>query len=141
MWVAHCAEYIWELGGIRDRSTSRERLRPLDVWLHRSKTRVIRRAVRRIGMGTRCETTRERVPGPKATAALGRADVIVGCVDNLHARADLQELAWRLLIPYVDVGVNIRAVEKAEPSGPRVAIGGNVLTLIPGPRWTPQTRP
>ncbi len=104
----------------------------LDVWLRRKKTVVIRRAVRRIGMGTRCEMVNERVPGPKALAALTRGDVIVGCVDNLHARADLQELAWRFLIPYVDVGVNIRAIEKPERHGPRVAIGGNVLTLIPG---------
>src|SRR5436190_1603238 len=69
---------------------------------------------------------------PAALAALARADVIVGCVDNLHARADLQELAWRFLIPYVDVGVNIRAIKEPEPYGPRVAIGGNVLTLVPG---------
>lgn len=104
----------------------------LDVWLRRRKTRVIWRAVRRIGMGTRCEMVTQRVPGPEALATLKRADVIVGCIDNLHARADLQELAWRFLIPYVDVGVNIRAIEKPERHGPRVAIGGNVLTLIPG---------
>jgi hypothetical protein len=104
----------------------------LDVWLRRWKTRVIRRAVRRIGMGTRCEIITERVPGPAAVAALKHADIIVGCVDNLHARADLQELAWRFLIPYVDVGVNIRAIDQPEPEGPRVTIGGNVLTVIPG---------
>jgi len=107
-------------------------LTSLDIWLRRSKTRVIRRAVRRIGMGTRCEMIMERVPGPKAIAALKRADVIVGCVDNLHARADLQDMAWRFLIPYVDMGVNIRTIEIPETDGPRVTIGGNVLTLIPG---------
>jgi hypothetical protein len=53
-------------------------------------------------------------------------------VDNLHARADLQELSWRFLIPYVDVGVNIRAIDRPEPQAPRVTIGGNVLTVIPG---------
>ena len=104
----------------------------LDVLLRQSKTRMIRRAIRRIGMGTRCEAVTERIPGPVALAALARTDVIVGCVDNLHARADLQELAWRFLTPYVDVGVNIRAIKEPEPHGPRVAIGGNVLTLIPG---------
>jgi hypothetical protein len=104
----------------------------LDVWRRCWKTRVIRRAVRRIGMGTRCEIIAERIPGPAALAALKRADVIVGCVDNLHARADLQELSWRFLIPYVDVGVNIRAIDQPEPQGPRVTIGGNVLTVIPG---------
>jgi hypothetical protein len=115
--------------------TDRHRLvgltRP-DVWLRRWKTHVIRRAVRRIGMGTRCEIITERVPGPATIAALKRADVIVGCVDNLHARADLQELSWRFLIPYVDVGVNIRAIDRPEPQAPRVTIGGNVLTVIPG---------
>jgi hypothetical protein len=83
-------------------------------------------------MGTRCQTVTERIPGSRALVALARADVIVGCVDNLHARADLQELAWRFLIPYIDIGVNIRAIKEPEPHGPRVSIGGNVLTLIPG---------
>jgi ThiF family protein len=107
-------------------------LTPLNIWLRQSKTRVVRRAVRRSGMGTRCQIVTERIPGPRALAALARADVIVGCVDNLHARKDLQDLAWRFLIPYVDVGVNIRAIKEPEPQGPRVSIGGNVLTLIPG---------
>jgi hypothetical protein len=140
---SHVAQQLAHLGvgelilidADRAAPTDRHRLvgltRP-DVWLRRWKTRVIRRAVRRIGMGTRCDIITERVPGPAAIAALKRADVIVGCVDNLHARADLQELSWRFLIPYVDVGVNIRAIERPEPQGPRVTIGGNVLTVIPG---------
>ena len=83
-------------------------------------------------MGTRCRTIDKRLSEPDAFEALKTADVIVGCLDNLHARADLQELSWRFLIPYVDVGVNIRAINDPEPDGPRVSIGGNVLTLIPG---------
>jgi len=47
-------------------------------------------------------------------------------------RTDLQELSSRFLIPYIDVGVNIHAIKDPEPDGPRVTIGGNVLTLIPG---------
>jgi hypothetical protein len=115
--------------------TDRHRLLGLtrfDVWLSRRKTAVMRRVVRRIGMGTRCRTIAKRLPEPDALEALKTADVIVGCLDNLHARADLQELSWRFLIPYVDVGVNIRAINDPEPDGPRVSIGGNVLTLIPG---------
>jgi molybdopterin-synthase adenylyltransferase len=104
----------------------------LDVWLHRKKTKIVRRVVRRIGLSRRCRTIDERVPGPTALDVLKTADVIVGCLDNLHARADLQELSWRFLIPYVDVGVNIRAIQDPEPNGPGVTIGGNVLTLIPG---------
>lgn len=103
-----------------------------DVWLKRKKTAVMRRVVRRIDMSTRCRTVAERLPEPAALEALKTADVIVGGLDNLHARADLQELSWRFLIPYVDVGVNIRAIKDPEPDGPRISIGGNVLTLIPG---------
>jgi hypothetical protein len=50
--------------------------------------------------------------------------------------SDRSSYGWvvlaRFLIPYVDVGVNIRAIKELEPHGPRVAIGGNVFTLIPG---------
>jgi ThiF family protein len=83
-------------------------------------------------MATRCRTVDKRLPELQALEALKTADVIVGCLDNLHARADLQELSWRFLIPYVDVGVNIRAINDPEPDCPHVSIGGNVLTLIPG---------
>jgi molybdopterin-synthase adenylyltransferase len=104
----------------------------LDLWLRRRKTTIMRRVVKTVGLSNRCRTIEVRVPGPAALEILKTADVIVGCLDNLHARADLQELSWRFLIPYVDVGVNIRAIKDPEPEGPRVTIGGNVLTLIPG---------
>src|SRR3989442_14822913 len=104
----------------------------LDIWLRRKKTAVMRRVVRRIGMGTRCRTIAKRLPEPEALEALKTADVIVGCLDNLHARADLQELSWRFLLPYVDVGGKIRAIDYPEPDGPRVSTRGNVPTPIPG---------
>lgn len=129
---------VGEIIGIdadRAAKTNRHRLvgmKRVDVWLSRKKTIIMRRVVKTVGLSTRCRTVEERVPGPAALATLKTADVIVGCVDNLHARADLQEISWRFLIPYVDVGVNIRAIQDPEPDGPRVTIGGNVLTLIPG---------
>ncbi|MBI2218260.1 MAG: ThiF family adenylyltransferase [Candidatus Rokubacteria bacterium] len=107
-------------------------LTPSDVWFRRRKTRVIRRAIRRIGMGTRRELTPERMPGPNMITALTRADVIVGCADNLHARADLQELAWRFAIPCVDVGVNIRAIEKPDPDGRASWSAGTCSPSSPG---------
>jgi len=72
------------------------------------------------------------VPEPVTIEALKEADIIVGCLDNVHGRLDLQDISWRLLIPYVDIGISIRAVEKAQNRDPRVSIGGNVITLIPG---------
>jgi hypothetical protein len=106
-------------------------MRPVDAKNKRPKTKIMDRLVKSIGTGTRFVSVRDRVPGPLALEALRSADVIVGCVDNLHARADLQEIAWRYCIPFVDVGVSIRsAAGKASES--RVTVGGNVLVLIPG---------
>jgi hypothetical protein len=103
-----------------------------DIWLKRRKVAVMRRLVRQIGTGSGCRGIPVRVPEPTAVEALKGADIIIGCVDNLHARLDLQDLAWRFLIPYVDIGVSIRPVEDAQDASPRVVIGGNVITLIPG---------
>jgi hypothetical protein len=115
--------------------TDRHRLigltRP-DIWLRRRKTSIIRRIVNKVGLSRRCYSVAGRVPEPRSLEAIKGADVIVGCLDNLHARADLQELAWRFLIPYVDIGVSIRAIDSAGMDDASVTIGGNVITLIPG---------
>jgi hypothetical protein len=102
------------------------------TWVRRRKVDVMRYLVWRIGTGSRFRSIFAKVPDPLAVEALKEADVIVGCLDNLHARLDLQDLAWRFLIPYVDIGVSIRPVEDVQDGSPRVAIGGNVITLIPG---------
>ena len=106
-------------------------MRPADASQRRRKTAVMSRVAQSVGTGTRFIGINARVPEPPALDALKRADVIVGCVDTLHARADLQEFAWRHLIPYVDVGVGIRALS-GSLSEPRAAIGGNIFVLIPG---------
>lgn len=95
------------------------------------KTQVMSRLVRSIGTGSKFVGIQARVPDPRTLEVLTSADVIVGCVDNVHARADLMEIAWRNAVPFVDVGVNIRGLERPA-SEPRVAIGGNVYVFIPG---------
>ncbi len=63
---------------------------------------------------------------------LKQADVIVGCVNNLHARADLQEIALRYAIPYVDIGLKI-STDAATDEFPAIrAISGNIFTYVPG---------
>lgn len=114
--------------------TNRHRLvgmRPIDAERKRLKTKIMDRLVRTIGTGTNFIGIEGRVPEPHVVEALRRADVIIGCIDNLHARADLQEIAWRYCIPFIDVGVTIRPL-RGPASEPRVAVGGNVLVLIPG---------
>lgn len=102
-----------------------------DGLFRREKTHIARRVVRRIDRTISCVLVEARVPEATAVAALREADVIVGCVDNLDTRLDIQHLAQRLLVPYVDIGLSIRETDPGE-GGPRVAIGGNVITYRPG---------
>jgi hypothetical protein len=95
------------------------------------KTKVMRELSERVDGATNFLGIDEMVPAQRTIEVLRDVDVIVGCVDNLHARADLQEIAWRYCVPYVDIGVNIRALERP-PTEPRVSVGGNVLVLVPG---------
>ncbi len=106
-------------------------MRPQDGRRRTPKTQVMSRLVRNIGTGAKFIGIQARVPDRQTIDALMSADVIVGCVDNLHARADLMEIAWRNCVSYVDVGVNIRAL-KGVASEPRASIGGNVHVFIPG---------
>jgi hypothetical protein len=96
------------------------------------KVDIFYRLVRKIGLGGRVRRVRAAVPDAEAVEALRECDVIVGCVDTLFARSDLQELASRYLIPYVDIGASIRPVPDAVFGAPRVIVAGNIFTFVPG---------
>ncbi len=103
-----------------------------DVQRRRLKVDVIADLVDRIGLGTEYVPINAKLPSPEAVAAVREADVIVGCVDNYHARADLQSLAWRMLIPYVDIGLVIDPKIREHSGGRDRWLAGNVYTLLPG---------
>lgn len=97
------------------------------------KTEVAADLVARINPRVRFEGIRARVPQAPTLDALKSADVIVGCMNNLHARADLMEIAWRYCIPYVDIGLVISTDPKVVDGPPPItSISGNVFTAIPG---------
>jgi molybdopterin/thiamine biosynthesis adenylyltransferase len=100
----------------------------LDGFLRRRKIAVMSRLVRRINRRVRFIGVPYNVPRQETLDAIKTCDVLIGCVDNYHAKADLQETSWRYLIPYIDIGLLIRPLENS--SG--VAIGGNVATFVPG---------
>jgi hypothetical protein len=100
--------------------------------LGRPKVDIFHRLVRKIGLGGQVRRVRAAVPDRDAVEALRHCDVIVGCVDTLFARSDLQELASRYLIPYIDIGAAIRVVPDAASSAPRIVVAGNIFTFIPG---------
>ncbi|MBA5867553.1 MAG: hypothetical protein GDA67_12755 [Nitrospira sp. CR1.3] len=106
----------------------------IDVFLKRKKTKVMARLAWLINRSVRFTEVPYAIPEQNALDAAKRADIIVGCVDSLHARSDLQAISWRYLIPYIDIGARIQLEPVPEDKQePRVrAIGGNVQTLIPG---------
>lgn len=100
----------------------------LDPLIRRRKTAIMARLVRRINRRVKFTGISERIPRQGAIDALKEADIVVGCVDSFHARADLQDLCSRYLIPYVDIGLLICPIN----DGPEIVIGGNVVTAVPG---------
>jgi hypothetical protein len=85
-----------------------------------------------INRNVRFTAVNSLVPEKAAIEALKRADVIVGCVNNLNARADLQEIAWRYCIPYVDIGLGLFPLDPDDELSEIAAISGNVFTAVPG---------
>ena len=80
---------------------------------------------------TRFTGVKSSVPEAAALSALKRADIIVGCVNNYHARADLNDVAWRYCIPYVDIGLRVATRETAEIAQ-LSGVPGQCITAIPG---------
>lgn len=123
-----------EIVGIdHDRAEQSQRSRliglsPADARRHRRKTQVMAALVRRINPEVTFTSVPFPVPEQRTIDAIKASDIIVGCVDNFHAREELQALAWRYMIPYVDIGLLIRPVEETGT----ISIGGHVATFIPG---------
>ena len=104
-----------------------------DIRHKRPKAEVIAAAVNQIDPRVRFTSVIARLPEQESLPHIKRADVIIGCVNNLHARADIQEIALRYLIPYVDIGLSINTDHQAEEEFPGIkSILGNVFTYVPG---------
>lgn len=58
---------------------------------------------------------------------LKSCDIIFGCLDGFQNRAELESLTRRSLIPYIDIGMDVR---KPENEPPRMS--GQVFASIPG---------
>src|SRR5262249_32024623 len=129
---------VGEIIGIDSQRLERENLKAsdaftrLDIALCRKKTAATRSKVRAISAETRFTSVKALVPEPQALVALKRADILIGCVNNLHARADIQEIASRYCIPYIDIGLGMFPLDPEDEFSEIAAIGGNVLTYIPG---------
>jgi hypothetical protein len=104
-----------------------------DVAEGTEKIAALRKLIRRLTSSVKYSGLKKRVPEQLTLNVLKQADVIVGCVNNLHARADLQEIALRYAIPYIDIGLVISTDDTPTEEFPGIrAISGNIFTYIPG---------
>ena len=104
-----------------------------DIKSKRPKVKMVEARLAPILPSAKYTPVKARVPEKDALDALKRADIIVGCVNNLHARADLQDFALRYSVPYVDIGLSLVTEEDSQEEFPAIsAISGNVFTFMPG---------
>ena len=76
-----------------------------DVRAHRRKVSVARRVV--MGVNPNARIVGRRVKWQESADDLRDCDVIVGCVDSFAGRDELERVARRFLIPYVDMGMDV----------------------------------
>lgn len=87
------------------------------------KCAIAARQIRRILPTARIAQIRK--PWQSDAASLTGCDIIVGCLDSFAGRLELEALARRHLIPYIDLGMDVYEV------GPRYGISGQVTLSLP----------
>lgn len=89
-----------------------------------AKVSIARSMVERISPETRVTAMEEAFPTARLLRELKRVDVLVSCVDTVHARNEVNRFALRYGIPLIDVGTTIA------PDPFRV--DGHLTLVIPG---------
>ncbi len=102
-----------------------------DVQADRYKVSVLTEAINRIDIGTRVIPLATNLWTPEAVRAVAQCDLVFGCVDTIDGRFLLNTLATYYILPYIDLGVRIRAVPEGEHKGDIQAICGSVHYLKP----------
>lgn len=75
------------------------------------KVEVIADHIKRIGLDTRVYTIPAPLQDHSAMKSVAASDLVIGCMDGLSGRHLLSRLARYYVLPYVDVGVKIEALE------------------------------
>jgi molybdopterin/thiamine biosynthesis adenylyltransferase len=103
-----------------------------DIALRLHKTSVVKRQVLAINPRCSFRAIRAAAPSKEAIAALREVDIVIGCVNNLQARADMLEITGRYGIPYIDIGFNVGVDGGIRCGSQVISLAGNVFTIIPG---------
>lgn len=93
-----------------------------------AKTQVLKRAIERMGLGTKVITFDGDLMNRETLKALSTCDILFGCMDSVDGRYLLNKLASAYLIPLIDVGVRL----DADGVGGIDSIWAAVHTVLPG---------
>lgn len=98
---------------------------PEDVDLCRRKIDIAERQIKRGNPSAKVEKLFMKWQG--ATNRLVHCDIIYGAVDSYRERDQLERFCRRNLIPYIDIGMDVRDLENGE-----YAITGQIIQSLPG---------
>ncbi|MBI5772049.1 MAG: ThiF family adenylyltransferase [Verrucomicrobia bacterium] len=99
-----------------------------DAKMKRPKVRIFARSIRRVGIGTKTTPLHTDILQRQVVDALADCDFLFGCVDSADGRDALNRIATFYTIPYLDVGVQLKADGKGNVS----QVVAAVHYLIPG---------
>jgi molybdopterin-synthase adenylyltransferase len=97
----------------------------LDIELKTSKMEIATRLIRGLSQGAFITEIRRK--WQEESAPLQSCDIIFGCLDGYQNRSELEALARRSLVPYIDVGMDVKKVKDGSPR-----MSGQVIASIPG---------
>lgn len=96
-----------------------------DVEMGTAKIEILERAIKAIRPYAEVKSAKKK--WQEADALIRDADVIFGCVDGYNQRKQLERAARRFLIPYIDIGMDVHALDATN-----FAISGQVILSLPG---------
>lgn len=102
---------------------------PIDVG--RFKTDVMADMAHQISSDTEVEQCREMFPSTNSIELAKTCDLLVSAVDSYTVRNEIQKIAWRHLLPYIDIGFGARPRTDGESRAIEAA-AGHVHAYIPG---------
>lgn len=95
-----------------------------DVDAKARKIDIAARAIRAVNPNARIDLA--PLQWQEAVNQLKRCDVVFGCVDNVRSKDELEAFCRRLLIPYIDQGMDVHLV------GEHFLVAGQVMLSMPG---------
>jgi hypothetical protein len=96
-----------------------------DIVAKTAKTEIARRVIMGVDPGADVEVYPDR--WQNHAEVLRGCDVIIGCVDTFAARHELEVFSRRYMIPYIDIGMDVRQFGDEPPR-----MGGQLILSMPG---------